>query len=104
MDNQVEELNQQPVQQTVQQTSNIPVEYEPVSIGAYIGYSLLLSIPCVGLIAALIIAFGGNKKISLKNYAKAYLIMLLIAAIISVVTTLIFGVGIFSMFNSVNNY
>jgi len=108
MDNQVEELNQPVQQPTYTQpapaTPNIPEEYQPVSIGGYIGYSLLFGIPCVGLIAALIIAFGGNKRISLKNYAKSYLVLLLIGVIISVVVSLIFGVGIFSMFNSIRNY
>lgn len=108
--NNVEVLNQQPVQQptytapVAPQKPSIPEEYEPVSVGAYIGYSLLFGIPCVGLIAALIIAFGGNKKISLKNYAKSYLVLLLIVVIITVVISLVFGVGIFSMFNTINNY
>ena len=112
--NSVEVLNEQPVQQPIEQQPvapqpvtpvkpSIPSEYEPVSIGAYIGYTLLFGIPCVGLIAALIIAFGGNKKISLKNYAKAYLIMLLIAVVITILVTVVFGVGIFSLFNSVSS-
>ena len=109
--NNVEVLNQQsiapqPVQQPVAPVKpSIPSEYEPVSIGAYIGYTLLFGIPCIGLIVALVIAFSSNNKISLKNYAKAYLIMLLIVAVITILLTVIFGVGIFSLFNSVaNNY
>lgn len=104
MNNQYE---QQPVQQTYSApvTPSIPAEYAPVSIGAYIGYSLLFGIPCVGLIVALVIAFGGNQKISLKNFARAYLIMLLIGVGISILISIVFGVGIFSMFNYVgNNY
>lgn len=103
--NNVEVLNQQPVSPApvTPVKSSIPSEYEPVSIGAYIGYTLLFGIPCIGLIVALVIAFSGNQKISLKNYAKAYLIILLIAVIISILSTIIFGVGIYSIFNEVSS-
>lgn len=110
--NNVEVLNQQPVEQPTYTapvapapvTPNVPEEYQPVSIGAYIGFSLLFGIPCVGLIAALIIAFGGNKKISLKNYAKAYLIMLLIVVVITVVISLLTGSFLFNIINQYSSY
>lgn len=102
------EYEQQPVQQPVQTYSaparpNIPEEYEPISVGGYIGYLILFGIPCVGFIVALILAFGGNKKINVKNLAKSYLVMLLIAIGISILISLLFGSVLFGIFNSIGS-
>lgn len=53
----------------------LPPEYRPVTIGQYIGYSFLFGIPIIGFIMLLITAFGSEDKISLKNYAKAILLL-----------------------------
>jgi hypothetical protein len=107
----VQQPVQEPVQQPVQQPTytapaapvkpSVPEEYTPVGVGAYIGYTLLFGIPCIGLIAALVIAFGGNKKISLKNYAKAYLLILLIAIVATVLMVVIGGAAVFNIFNQI---
>lgn len=69
----------------------LPVEYQPVSVGAYIGYGLLFSIPVIGFIMLLITAFGSGKSKSLQNYARAILIMYIIGAVIGVLMS-IFGI------------
>jgi len=106
----VQQPIQEPVQQPVQPSAPVPVapakpsvpeEYMPVGVGGYIGYSLLFGIPCIGLIAALVIAFGGNKRISLKNFAKAYLLMILIAVVLTVVLSLVTGAALFNIFNQI---
>lgn len=61
---------------------NIPAEYKPISMWGYFGYEILFSIPIVGLIAALILSFGGTKNRNLKNYARAQFCILIIAIVI----------------------
>ena len=96
MDN---EFNQQPVQPTYTQptapvapaTPDIPEEYKPISMWGYFGYELLFSIPCVGFIILLVFAFGGNKNINVKNFARSYFCYMIIAAIIGAICFFIFG-------------
>ena len=57
----------------------LPPEYKPVSIGAYVGYSLLFSIPVVGFIMMFIVGFGSSYCKSLRNFAKSYLVMMAIS-------------------------
>ncbi len=61
----------------------LPTEFKPVSIGAYIGYSLLFSLPIIGFIMLLVIAFGSGQSKSLRNFAKAQLIMTAIGYVIA---------------------
>lgn len=61
----------------------LPPEYRTVSIGQYIGYTLLFSVPVIGFIMLLVTAFGSDKSISLKNFAKSYLVFYAIALILS---------------------
>ena len=45
----------------------IPEEYKPISLWGYFGYELLFSIPCVGFIVLLVMAFG-SKNVNVKNF------------------------------------
>lgn len=62
--------------------SRVPEEYRPISMWGYFGYSILFSIPFVGIILICIFSFGGSRNINLRNYARSYFCWLLIAAII----------------------
>ncbi|MBQ7012132.1 MAG: zinc-ribbon domain-containing protein [Clostridia bacterium] len=65
-----------------------------VSIGAYIGYSLLFSIPVVGLIISIIMAVNNDNR-SLKNYAIAHLIMMGVGVLLSIIfSVLMIAVGV----------
>jgi len=64
--------------------------YEPISVGGYIGISLLMCIPIVGLILMLVWAFGGCRKVNKRNLARASLIMMVIALVISLILGLVF--------------
>lgn len=52
----------------------LPEDYKPVTVGQYVGYTFLFSLPIIGFIMVLITAFGSDKSISLRNYAKSYLV------------------------------
>ena len=60
---------------------DLPVEYRPIGMWGYFGYSLLFAIPFVGWIIALVFAFGVNPNINLKNFARAYFCSLIVACV-----------------------
>ena len=64
--------------------------YAVMGTGAYIGYSILFSIPAVGWIACLIMAFAA-KNLNTRNYARAMLIFLIIGIVISVALYFLFS-------------
>lgn len=75
------------------------IEREPLSVGNYIGMFFLSAIPMVGFIMLLIWAFGSGVNINRKNYARAVLIMGLIAMgvwIVLLVLGLIVGGSLFN--------
>ena len=77
-----------PVQNAPVLNMNVPSEYNPISAWGYIGYSLLYSIPIVGLIMLFVNGFGSN-NINVRNYARSYLIMMLISIILYVIVIVI---------------
>lgn len=76
----------------------LPPEYRPVTIGQYIGYTILFGLPFIGIIMLFITAFGGDKSISLRNYAKYYLIMYAIGIVMVFVVFLFAGLFSASMY------
>ncbi|MBQ6215534.1 MAG: hypothetical protein IJT16_12880 [Lachnospiraceae bacterium] len=71
----------------------VPAEYRPISAWGYVGYSLLYSIPLVGLIFLLVHTFS-NKKINRRNYARSYWCWLIIGLIIIAIFFVLYFFGI----------
>lgn len=69
---------------------NIPSEYKPISMWGYFGYQILFAIPIIGFILLLVFALGGTKNINLRNFARSYFCLFIIAIVIIVLLT-IFG-------------
>jgi len=69
----------------------IPEEYQPISMWGYFGYSLLFSVPCVGLVFLIVFALGGTKNINLKNWSRSYFCLMLIGLIIGIIFALLGG-------------
>ena len=63
------------------QNDNYNLQNRLITPWGYIGYSLLFSIPVVGLICVLIFAFSPDYPCR-RNYARSFLIMLVIALVI----------------------
>lgn len=81
---------------------NIPEEYKPISIGGFIGYSLLFGIPCIGIILAIVFACGAVKNKNLINWARAILVLWVIGIILAIVgSSLIAYLGL-SVFNMIS--
>ena len=84
-----------------------PVEDEHVSIAHWIGLFCLNLIPCVGglvyIIMMFVYAFGSTPKKSLKNFARAQLILLAIVVALCIVLSIILAVVGFSIADSLNH-
>ena len=53
----------------------------------YIGYSILFSIPIIGLICAIVFAFSSSYPCR-KNYARSFLILIIIAVVLAIILVL----------------
>jgi hypothetical protein len=76
-----------PVTQTAQSGISEPPKGSPyavMSMGAYIGSAILMSIPVIGWLIGIIWACGGCKNLNKRNYARSYLVFLVIAAVLGV--------------------
>ncbi len=67
------------------------VKYKPISMWGYFGYQLLFCIPCVGFIFLIVFALGGTSNVNLKNFARSYFCMLIIALILLIVILVLGG-------------
>ena len=78
-----------------------PQKKEPISIGGWIGRSLIPCIPLVGGIVYLIMLFiwsGDTKKEdTFRNWAKAQLIVIGIVVVLTSLIAVVFGASIVSM-------
>ncbi len=82
-----------------------PEEYRPLGAWAYFGYSILFSIPVIGLIVNLIFCFG-NGNVNLRNYARSVWCAYLFAAILAIAMIVIMtalGITADSIFDAINS-
>lgn len=100
---------QQPVQQPyyqpaqpVYQNNNV-INTQPLSVGQYIVMFILMGIPLVGFILTLVWAFGSNVNTNKKNYARAVLILGIIAGILMVIFYGIIFAAMSSIFSSMGS-
>ena len=92
---QVYDPNQMYMNQPMQDTT-------PISPWGYIGYNILFAIPLVGIIMLFVYAFGSNTNINVKNYARSFLIIILISIILTIVLSVL-GVMSFSTLSQLSN-
>lgn len=86
------------------QPSALPAQEEPVTFGEWIVTFLLLMIPCVNLILALIWAFSKTEKKSKSNFFKAYLLLMVIVAFLSLIAVIAAAMMIPAILNSYSYY
>jgi hypothetical protein len=58
--------------------------YAVMGVGGYVGASILMSIPIIGWLVCIVWACGGCKNHNKRNYARAFLIFLIIGAVVGV--------------------
>lgn len=73
---------QQPYNRPFDPKSQIPPEYQPIGMWGYFGYQLLFAIPIVGFICLIVFSVGGTRNVNLKNFARSYFCIYIIAAIL----------------------
>ena len=67
--------------------------FRPMSPWGYFGYSLLFSIPLIGLILLIVFSLN-NENINRRNYARSMFCSMIVAAVLIAV---LFATGFFSM-------
>lgn len=85
--------NEQEIQQPVYTQPVNPQPTEDTSVmttGQWMLTTFLLALPCVGLILAIVWAFG-NGNVNRKNYCRAWLIWYLVVIVLSVILSLVMG-------------
>ena len=65
--------------------NTIPEDYKPISMWGYFGYELLFAIPLVGFILILVFSFGGTRNKNLKNFARSFFCVWIIAVVLIVI-------------------
>ncbi len=78
-----------------QPANYVPEEYKPMSAWAYFGYSLLFSIPLVGLIVNLVLCFS-KTNINKRNYARSFWCWYVIVAA-AIIIAAVSGVSLLSL-------
>jgi uncharacterized membrane protein YvbJ len=76
---------------------------DPLSVKNYLGMFFLLLIPIVNIILLFVWAFDSSANINKSNFAKAYLIYMLILIIFSIILSLIFGSIIAAIFSNISS-
>ncbi len=88
------------VQAPVQNTSNL---YPVAGVGGFFGRMILFSIPVVGLICCIIMAFAPRNP-NVRNHARAYCIFWIIAAALVLLGVIIAAAMGASLFSAMNSY
>ena len=76
---------------------------DPETLGGWIGVLLLSLIPCVNIIMLFVWAFG-NWKPSLKNYARAQLIIVAVIVVLYIIAFVVFGAAVTSLISDLLYY
>lgn len=77
---------QQPYQSPMMATNN-----EPVSVGMFLLFFILNMIPVVGFVFTIVVAVSSSFKKSYTNMARAYLIMIAIGIVLTIVMAVTMG-------------
>ena len=67
-------------------------EYKPISAWGYMGYEILFAIPVIGWIIQLVFAIG-HKNVNVKNFARSFYCIYIIAIVAFIVLTILGGAG-----------
>ena len=70
------------------------------SVGSWMLTMFLMTIPLIGFVYLLMLAFGSGRSIAKKNWARATLIWAVIATVLSIVVYALLGAALLSMLNS----
>jgi len=69
-----------------EEISKLPVKYRPLTAWAYFGYTILYSIPFIGLIFLIVFSLS-DANINRRSFSRSYFCALILALIITLVLT-----------------
>ena len=69
---------------------SIPEQYKPISVWGYLGYNILFALPIIGIIMILVFSFGKDRNVNVKNYARSYILVYVIGAVLYLILYLCF--------------
>lgn len=71
---------------------------EPTTTGMWVLWLFLMTIPVVNIVLLCVFAFGsGSNEISRRNWARAQLIWMLVAVVVTILAIVVFGVSLSSL-------
>lgn len=74
------------------------MDYNPIGMWGYFGYSILFGIPILGFIMTLVFALGGTRNINLRNYARSMFCLDIIIGVIAFTVFIVSSGFIASLF------
>lgn len=77
---------------------------EVVSTKDWLITLIIAAIPVVGFIMLFVWAFSSDTNVNKANWAKAALLVIAISFALGIVLTIIFGAGLFAIFNGADTY
>ena len=83
-------MDNQNYNQNFNQGPAIPPEYQPISMWGYFGYELLFAIPVIGFILLIVFCFA-PANVNVKNFARSYFCLFIVAAIVLLILGLATG-------------
>lgn len=84
------------------QERSLPEQYIPLSPWAYFGYTILFSIPILGIICLIFCSFS-NSNINRRNFARSYFCVLVLA-IILIIVSIVANISLDNLFSFMPNY
>jgi membrane protein YdbS with pleckstrin-like domain len=75
------------------------VNTQPMSTKDWLITLIIAAIPFIGFIMLFVWGFSGGTNVNKANWAKAALLLMAILIALSILISLIFGVGLFAIFN-----
>lgn len=72
---------------------------QPLSTKDWLITLIIAAIPFIGFIMLFVWGFSGGTNVNKANWAKAALLLMAIVIAVSILISLIFGVGLFALFN-----
>lgn len=73
-----------------EEIAHLPEKYRPMGAWTYFGYSILFSLPVIGLIVLIVCAFS-DSNINRRSFARSYFC---VALLIVILIAILFAVGV----------
>ena len=84
--------------------NNSGLDMTPMTMGEWIVTLIIMAIPCVNIIMCFVWGFGSTCNLNLRNFCRAYLIMIAVVFVLYLILAVTVGVSLTTMVNSSGYY